>query len=317
MEQIRSALAAAQYAEMVAFGRQQVEEQIALVGSGRLDPVALGRGIADQIVLVCKVSPFHGSRRLGVARALNSDLTGVGALLAAGRISERIAETVVSQTSHLSSEQRGDEEAGPFRAGSSRSPGCPGPRRRPCPAGLMLAAMDRAIRARDSPTACHTPSSRRSVVVIGRWSPQKTSKVTARTASSPIWAQRAYSERRVARMQRVSRSPSPTVSTVSASSSARACSWVAGSDRNPGSDAGSCAAGSGSSSFRSSPSSPARISPPRARCGLLLASHVLSSALALARSRPRNGDATRSAASRLSNPQETVDPAQAPGRSRA
>ncbi|MBN9099775.1 MAG: DUF222 domain-containing protein [Pseudonocardia sp.] len=106
LEQMRAALAAAQHAEMVAFGRQQVEEQIALVEAGRLDPVALGRGIADQIALACKVSPFYGSRRLGIARALDSDLSDVGALLAAGRISERIAEIVVSQTSHLDPELR-------------------------------------------------------------------------------------------------------------------------------------------------------------------------------------------------------------------
>ncbi len=106
MEQLRSALAAAQHAEMVAFGRDQVEEQIALVEAGRLDPVALGRGIADQIPLACRVSPFHGSRRLGIARALDSDLPGVGGLLATGRTSERIAEAVVTQTSHLSSESR-------------------------------------------------------------------------------------------------------------------------------------------------------------------------------------------------------------------
>jgi len=106
MEQIRSALAAAQHAEMVAFGRHQVEQQIALVENGRLDPVALGRGIAEQIALACRVSPLHGSHRLGIARALDSDLPGVGALLAAGRISEPIAEIMVSQTSHLDPELR-------------------------------------------------------------------------------------------------------------------------------------------------------------------------------------------------------------------
>ncbi|WP_298798613.1 DUF222 domain-containing protein [Pseudonocardia sp. 73-21] len=106
LEQLRAALAAAQHAEMVAFGRQQVEEQIALVETGRLDPVALGRGIADQIALACKVSPFRGSRRLGIARALDSDLPCAGALLAAGQMSEQIAEIVVSQTSHLDPEKR-------------------------------------------------------------------------------------------------------------------------------------------------------------------------------------------------------------------
>ena len=106
LEQIRAAVAAAQHAEMVEFGRAQVEEQIELIEADRLDPVALGRGIADQIALACRVSPFHGSRRLGIARALDSDLPGVGALLAEGRVSERVAEMAVSQTSHLSSEQR-------------------------------------------------------------------------------------------------------------------------------------------------------------------------------------------------------------------
>jgi hypothetical protein len=106
LEQIRSSLAAAQYSEMVAFGRQQVEEQVTEVEAGRLDPVALGRGIADQIALACRISPFHGSRRLGIARALHSDLPGVGALLAAGQISERVAEIVVTQTAHLDAEGR-------------------------------------------------------------------------------------------------------------------------------------------------------------------------------------------------------------------
>ena len=106
MERLRAVLAAAQHAEMVGFGRRQVEEQITLVEDGRLDPVAWGRGIADQIALACQVSPFHGSRRLGIARALDSDLPATGALLAAGQISERVAEMVVSQTSHLDPEQR-------------------------------------------------------------------------------------------------------------------------------------------------------------------------------------------------------------------
>ena len=66
-EQLRGALAAAQQAEVVAFARSQVEQQIA---DDRLDPAAVGRGIGDQIGLACRISPFHGSRRLGIARAL-------------------------------------------------------------------------------------------------------------------------------------------------------------------------------------------------------------------------------------------------------
>lgn len=103
MERLRAALAAAQHAEMVAFARSQVEQQIA---DNTLDPRRVGRGIGDQIALACKISPFTGSRRLGVARALHTDLPATRALLAAGKISEDIAALIVAQTSHLTSEQR-------------------------------------------------------------------------------------------------------------------------------------------------------------------------------------------------------------------
>jgi hypothetical protein len=89
LERLRSALAAAQHAEMVAFGRGQVEEQIAQVEAGRLDPVALGRGIADQIALACKTSPFHGSRRLGIARALPRQFR-TGTVSAAPGVAHRV-----------------------------------------------------------------------------------------------------------------------------------------------------------------------------------------------------------------------------------
>src|SRR6476659_8103079 len=95
--------AAAQQAEIVAFARSQVEAQIA---DDRLDPAAVGRGIGDQVGLACRVSPFHGSRRLGVARALRFDLPGVRDLLACGRISEEIAAAVVSETRHLDAARR-------------------------------------------------------------------------------------------------------------------------------------------------------------------------------------------------------------------
>jgi uncharacterized protein DUF222 len=101
LEQLRGAIAAAQQAEMVAFAQSQVEAQIV---DGDIDPTAVGRGIGDQIGLACRVSPFHGSRRLGIARALAFDLPGVRALLAAGRISEDLAAKVVSQTRHLDSD---------------------------------------------------------------------------------------------------------------------------------------------------------------------------------------------------------------------
>lgn len=101
LERIWSATAAAQLHEVTAFGRGQVEEQIAQVESGRLDPAALGRGIGEQVGLACGISPVWGSRRVETARALRADLPATFALLAEGRIGERVAELVVSQTRHL------------------------------------------------------------------------------------------------------------------------------------------------------------------------------------------------------------------------
>ena len=81
-EQIRAALAAAQHTEMVGFARTRVDEQSALIAAGSLDPRQLGRGVADEIALAAHVSSWQGSRRLGVARALASDLPETQRLLA-------------------------------------------------------------------------------------------------------------------------------------------------------------------------------------------------------------------------------------------
>ncbi|WP_245561575.1 DUF222 domain-containing protein [Actinomycetospora chiangmaiensis] len=106
LEQARAALAAAQHTAIVTFGRAQVETQIEQIADGRLDPEKLGRGIADQIALAAHVSPHVADRRLGVARALATDLPCTRALLVAGRITEHLAEHIVSLTSHLDAENR-------------------------------------------------------------------------------------------------------------------------------------------------------------------------------------------------------------------
>ena len=106
LERIRAAVSAAQHTEMVAFARAQVTEHTAKIAAGRLDPRKVGAGIAEQIALAVHASPTTGSRRLGVARALAIDLPHTRGLLVAGRISEQLAETVVSLTSHLDPEAR-------------------------------------------------------------------------------------------------------------------------------------------------------------------------------------------------------------------
>src|SRR5262245_11406042 len=112
LEQIRAAVAAAQEAAMVEFARAEVATHEVEVRAGRLDPAKVGRGIGEQIGLACHVSPFHGSRRLTIARDLTHDLPQTAELLAHGQISEQIAEKVVSETRHLDRERRrqGDKQ---------------------------------------------------------------------------------------------------------------------------------------------------------------------------------------------------------------
>jgi hypothetical protein len=102
LERVRAAVAAVQAAEMVRFAQSQVAEQLA----ADVHPKRIGQGIADQIALACRVSPWEGSRRLGMARALWLDLPQTFAQLTQGTISERVAEHVVSETRHLDAEQR-------------------------------------------------------------------------------------------------------------------------------------------------------------------------------------------------------------------
>jgi hypothetical protein len=102
LERVRAAVVAVQAAEMVRFASSQVAEQLA----ADVHPKRIGQGIADQIALACRVSPWEGSRRLGMARALWFDLPETYAQLTQGRLHERVAEQVVTETRHLDVEQR-------------------------------------------------------------------------------------------------------------------------------------------------------------------------------------------------------------------
>jgi Domain of unknown function (DUF222) len=99
LERLKAAVGAVQVAEIVRFGRSQVEAQRA----GGVHPQRLGRGIADQIALACGTGPADGVRRLDNARALWFDMPGCLDLLTTGRISEWVAQLVVTETSHLDS----------------------------------------------------------------------------------------------------------------------------------------------------------------------------------------------------------------------
>ena len=102
MEALRAALAARQAAEVVRFARSQVEEQLAR----DVHPRKVGQGITEQVALACHVSPYVAARRLTSARAWWFDLPETYASLAAGELSEGVAEAVVSETRHLDASTR-------------------------------------------------------------------------------------------------------------------------------------------------------------------------------------------------------------------
>jgi hypothetical protein len=125
LEKLRAATAALQVAESVRFAQSQVAEQIA----AEVHPDAIGRGIAEQIGLACRISPFAAARRLNTARALWFELPDTFSQLTTGDLSERVAETIVTETRHLDPEKRRNVDhqlkaAGIARMGLKAATGC-------------------------------------------------------------------------------------------------------------------------------------------------------------------------------------------------
>ena len=97
LERLQASLEAVKAVEMVAFARLQTAEQIA----HGMHPRAIGRGIADQIALACRVSPSEGSRRLHTARDIVLDMPHTLALLSRGDLNGWTVRLITEQTSHL------------------------------------------------------------------------------------------------------------------------------------------------------------------------------------------------------------------------
>ena len=97
LERLQASLEAVKAVEMVAFARSQTAEQLAI----GVHPRTVGRGIADQIALACRVSPAEGSRRLHVARDLVLDMPHTLELLSRGDLSGWTVRLITEQTSHL------------------------------------------------------------------------------------------------------------------------------------------------------------------------------------------------------------------------
>jgi hypothetical protein len=102
LEKIKAAAAALQTAESVRFAQSQAEQQLA----ADVHPDRIGRGIADQLGLACKVSGFEAAHRLGRARALWFELPETYRLLTDGQISDYVASLVVTETRHLDASAR-------------------------------------------------------------------------------------------------------------------------------------------------------------------------------------------------------------------
>lgn len=111
LEDLKSAVAAAQARVAVAFDLAQRQEQ-AEAGV----PVAeRGKGVAAQVALARRESPNKGSRLLGLAKALVTEMPRTLAALENGQLNEWRATLLVRETACLSAEDRCavDEELAP------------------------------------------------------------------------------------------------------------------------------------------------------------------------------------------------------------
>lgn len=96
-ERLSAALAAGQASEVVGFARARVERQLA----EDVHPRDIGRGVAEEIGLACRMSPTLAARRVSSARAWWFDLPHTYHSLTRGEITVAVAEAVVVETRHL------------------------------------------------------------------------------------------------------------------------------------------------------------------------------------------------------------------------
>ncbi|MGO4591530.1 HNH endonuclease [Paenarthrobacter sp. 2TAF44] len=111
LEEVKSAIAALQARAAVAFDLAQRREQAA-TGTPASER---GQGVGAQIALARRESPNKGSRLLGLAKALVSEMPRTMAALETGHLNEWRATLLVKETACLSVEDRAavDEELAP------------------------------------------------------------------------------------------------------------------------------------------------------------------------------------------------------------
>jgi hypothetical protein len=102
LEDLKAAASAAQAQEAVALAASQQAKQRAVGIPGE----RAERGIASQLGLAMRTSPWHAQRFLGWSRVLTTELPNTFAALQTGRVSERRAMIVARETIWLAREDR-------------------------------------------------------------------------------------------------------------------------------------------------------------------------------------------------------------------
>jgi hypothetical protein len=102
LEAVKAAAAGAQAKVSVDFAASQREVQAASGVPAR----KRGLGVAAQVALARRESPHAGSRHLGLATALHTELPHTRAHLAGGRVSEWTATVVARESAHLAPAER-------------------------------------------------------------------------------------------------------------------------------------------------------------------------------------------------------------------
>jgi hypothetical protein len=107
LEELKAAAAAAQAREMVALDEiRRDEQQAAGVPKARL-----GQGVAHEVALARRCSPFHGARQLGWAKILVRELPATFRALQSGVTTEWRTMLVARETGGLSLEARAEVDA--------------------------------------------------------------------------------------------------------------------------------------------------------------------------------------------------------------
>lgn len=105
LESLQHQIAALQSAAIHDFARRHVGSRIA---SGVVEPKEVGRSIAGQIALACRVSPTEGGKRMRMARDLRHGHDHVHALFSAGELSAYKTATITAATSDLDVAERAE-----------------------------------------------------------------------------------------------------------------------------------------------------------------------------------------------------------------